>query len=286
MVTDLVSKYKAANFGDKLRSRAAEIQSWLCVGLDPDTAMLPSRVPRTAQGVVDFCRDIVIATSDCAVAFKLQFAFFEALGTDAFSALKFVRDQIPGDIPVIADAKRGDIDNSSKAYARAIFDVLAFDAVTVSPYLGWDALAPFLARPGVGVLVLCKTSNPGASRIQDLRVDGEPLYRRIARQALALDATAEVGLVVGATEPDALEQVRSLSDDVLILAPGVGAQGAEAAEAINIGANDRGDNLLVAASRSILFASTSEDFQSAARAAAETLARSTWLGDRHASPAR
>jgi orotidine-5'-phosphate decarboxylase len=272
----------SARFADRLRQRAAERHSWLCVGIDPDLDMLPSTLSRNPSGITIFCRQVIEATSDYAASFKLNFAFFEALGGEGLAVLKHVRNWIPTAVPVIADAKRGDIGNTARAYARAILDVFNFDAVTVSPYLGWDALDPFLEKSGKGIFVLSKTSNPGASDIQDLPVEGEPLYLRVAREALARDGRADVGLVVGATQLEALRRVRALSQEAVILAPGIGAQGGQAANAMAAGANGRGENLLLTASRSILFASDGEDYADAARWEAQAAARLSWLEERHA----
>jgi orotidine 5'-phosphate decarboxylase subfamily 2 len=263
-------------FTDALQEQSGKKRSWLCVGLDPDLAMLPEGVPRTPEGVLRFCTEIIEATAHYVVAFKMQFAFFEALGPEAFRILKLVRKAVPVEIPVIADAKRGDIDSTSKAYASAILDFLGFDAVTVHAYPGWDSLVPFTSRLGKGVIVVCKTSNAGSSDLQDLEVDGEKLYMRVAREALALDVAADVGLVVGATQLDALRDVRALSEEVIILGPGIGSQGAQITEALAAGANTRGDNLLLAASRSIAFASRSRDYVESARAAAEKAATESW----------
>src|SRR5579884_3325121 len=272
-------------FAVRLRRRAADIRSWLCVGLDPDLERLPDGTSRDASGVEEFCRAIIAATHDYAAAFKINFAFFEVLGTAGWAALDAVRRAIPDDVPVIADAKRGDIGNTDRAYARAILEVLGFDAVTVSPYLGWDSVAPFLGIPGKAALVLCKTSNPGSADFQDLPVDGVPLYMRVARTAIThagLDsAPGEVGLVIGATYPDALRSVRALSDGMVFLVPGVGAQGARAADAVAAGANARGENALISVSREVIFASPDKHFAEAAGRAAQSLAAETVRAPTH-----
>jgi orotidine 5'-phosphate decarboxylase subfamily 2 len=263
-------------FARRLRERAAATRTWLCVGLDPDPRRFPEGIDRNALGAVEFCRQIVAATHDLVAAFKINFAFFEAFGADGWRALHAVRDAIPGDVPVVADAKRGDIPNTATAYAHAIFDVMAFDAVTASPYLGPDSLEPFLGRHGKGVFILCKTSNPGAGFLQDLIVEGEPLYLHLARRLDALSGAADLGFVVGATDAAALAAVRALSPERLILVPGVGAQGARGNEAIACGANEEGRNALVAVSRQILYASPDRDYPAAARGAVERLARELW----------
>jgi orotidine-5'-phosphate decarboxylase len=199
----------------------------------------------------------------------MNFAFFEVLGPDGWQALYEIRSSIPADIVVIADAKRGDISNTARAYAKAILDVLAFDAVTVNPYLGWEALAPFFEFQGTCTLVVCKTSNNGADSLQDTFVDGEPLYMRVARQVVRAHVPAQVGLVVGATHAHALQAVRGLSEDVLLLVPGVGAQGATVETARRFGSNKKGENAVISVSRDILFASSGPDYAEAARRRAQ-----------------
>lgn len=261
-----------AGFARALRDRFTATRSRLCIGLDPDPDRLPAGVPPTAAGMLSFCRSIVDATDDVAAAFKVNFAFFEAAGPDGWKALADLRAAIPSRIPIIADAKRGDIGNTSRAYARAILDVLGYDAVTVNPYLGWDSLDPFFACRGKGIFVLCKTSNPGSADLQDLVVDSEHLYERVARQVVALDVPAEVGLVVGATFPSALGSVRHIAPESLLLVPGSGAQGGSVAEALAAA----GGNTVFTISRDILYASSGPDFASAARERAVLFARQTW----------
>ena len=168
-------------FRDKLLAAARANDSLVCVGLDPSLDSLPTGISRDAEGIVAFNRAIVEATSDLVCAYKPNFAFYEALGPTGLEALRRTRDLIPAHIPTIADAKRGDVGNTARAYARAIFDHYGFDAVTASPYLGRDSLEPFFDYPDRGVFVLCRTSNPGARDLQDLSIDGEPLYRIVAR---------------------------------------------------------------------------------------------------------
>lgn len=278
MVTDFGTKYQARSFAAALRRRALDSSTWLCVGLDPDPSKLPAGLPPTPDGVIRFCKDLVYATAPFAACFKINVAFFEAMGPEGARALRDVRWLIPEDIPVIADAKRGDIGNTSAAYATALLDVLHFDAVTVNPYLGWDALAPFFACTGKGVFVLVRTSNPGSGALQELKVDEEPLFLRVAREALQQESRADIGLVVGATFPRALRAVRQLNDDAMFLVPGVGAQGASAREAVAAGANASGHNALINVSRDIMYASTGDDFAEAAAHAAERLASETWPG--------
>lgn len=260
-----------------VKELALSKRSWLCVGLDPDLAALPDSVPPTPSGVVRFTRDIVEATTASVVAYKINFAFFEVLGPEGWRALAEVRDAVPPQIPVIADAKRGDIANTAKAYADAILGVMDFDAVTVAPYVGWDALEPFLSYAGKGVFVLAKTSNPGASDLQDLVVDGLPLYLRVVSEVLRVPARSDVGFVVGATQREALRRVRQCTDAMLLM-PGVGAQGAGMRDTLEAGRNSAGENALGSVSRQILSASRGPDYAAAAAREAERLARESWEG--------
>ena len=279
MVTDLVTKNQGLAFSERLANRARERRTWLCVGLDPDVDRLPAHLPSSAAGIVEFCGALIEATAAHAAAFKINFAFFEALGREGWAALSTVRDAIPRDIPVIADAKRGDIPSTSRAYAQAIFERLDFDAVTANPFVGWDGLEPFLAYPERCVFVLCRTSNPGAGELQDVDVAGAPLYLHVARRATSLRGPAEVGLVVGATHPAALTAGRALSEALLLLLPGIGAQGAGAREAISSGGNIAGENALVNVSRQIIYASAGDDFAAQAAAAAHRYAEETWISN-------
>lgn len=220
--------------------------SLVCVGLDPQ--------PERLEGpVADFCRRIVDATWRSAVAYKPNIAFFEALGPDGLRDLITVLGHVPDGRLMILDAKRGDIGSTAEAYARAVFGVYGADAVTVSPYLGRDSVAPFLVDAARGAFVLCHTSNPGAGDFQALDVGGRPLYLEVARQARAWNDRGNVGLVVGATYPDALAAVRAAAPELPFLVPGVGAQGGPLEAAVRAGrdANERG--LVVNSSRDIIF---------------------------------
>ena len=256
---------RTSSFLDRLRAAADRNDSWLCVGLDPDPELLPHGL-----SVEDFLRRIVEATSDLVCCFKPNLAFFEALGVDGQIALRAVLRSVPGDIPILVDAKRGDTPQTMRAYVRAIFDDLDADAVTVSPYLGGDSVAPFFAYPDRGVFVLCKTSNPGAAEIQDLRVDGsEPLFMHIARRALTWDQHGTLGLVVGATYPSDVAQVRAIAPDAPILLPGVGAQAGDLERSVQAAVDADGGGAIVNVSRSLLYASRDADWQAAARGEAE-----------------
>lgn len=275
MVTDL-SGTEQTQFSDRVRSRARDVESWLCIGLDPDIGTLPTHLSADARGISTFCQEIVRATHTHAAAFKINFAFFEQFGAEGFDALSQVRDSIPAEIPVIADAKRGDIANTARAYARALFDTFKFDAATISPYLGWDTLEPFMEYRKNGLIVLCKTSNPGSGALQDLPVGDGPLYLHVARRVVELSSQADVGLVVGATHPDSLTRVRSLSSDVLLLVPGVGAQGADIRSTMSLAANRHGENALIAVSRGVAGGSVERNYAQSAARAAERLASMTW----------
>jgi orotidine-5'-phosphate decarboxylase len=257
------------SFREKLAYASEANRSLLCVGLDPDAARLPE------QDVTSFLRAIVEATSDLVCAYKANLAFYEQLGEEGYAALRGVLKAVPEDIPVIADAKRGDVPHTAAAYARAIFDELGFDAATVNPYLGGDSVAPFIEREDRGVLIVCRSSNPGAGDLQDLPVaaDGgqQPLYLAVAALAARWNARGNVGLVVGATYPDELAAVRALCPDMPILVPGVGPQAGELERSVRAGLDAQGGGIIVNASRSVLYASEGRDFAAAARAAAEAL---------------
>ncbi len=229
------------SFIERLEARALEADSLLCVGLDPRG--------EDADACREECFRLIEATADFVAAFKPNSAFFEAHGPAGIAALKEVIAHVPDGIPVILDAKRGDIGDTAQAYARAVFGELNADAVTANPYLGREALAPLLADRTRGVFVLCRTSNPGADEVQGLRVGGEPLYLQIARQALSWGP--EIGLVVGATDPEALRRVRAVAPETWILAPGVGAQGADLQAAVESGLSADGGKLLIVAARCI-----------------------------------
>lgn len=236
-------------FFSRLQNRVRQVDSLLCVGLDPHPQELNAPTPEAAR---DFCFRLIESTQDLAAAYKPNAAFFEAFGPPGFEILKQVIAGVPDGIPVILDAKRGDIASTAQAYARAVFQALGADAVTINPYLGYDALEPFLNAPERAVFLLCKTSNPGASDLQDLNLaDGRRLYEHVARLANEWNRADNLGLVVGATQPDALQQVRRIAPDLWILAPGVGTQGGDLGEALRAGLRPDRMGLLVPVSRGI-----------------------------------
>lgn len=231
------------NFFEWLEQRARSIDSLLCVGLDPRGS--------DVTAVHDECFRLIDATADYACAFKPNSAFFEAFGPAGMIALRDVITHVPADIPVILDAKRGDIADTAEAYAKAAFDVYGAHAITLSPYLGGDSLAPFLARSDRGAFVLCKTSNPGADEFQALSVNDQSLFEVIAQHAQRWSTNGNVGLVVGATDPQALKRVRSLAPDLWFLVPGIGAQGGDLKATLEAGLRADGLGLLINVSRQI-----------------------------------
>ncbi|MGH7452804.1 MAG: orotidine-5'-phosphate decarboxylase [bacterium] len=258
-------------FIQRFQQTLRERQSLLCVGLDPDLQKLPAGLPRSAEGIISFCKEIIAATREFAAAFKINFAFFETLGKVGWEALETVALALPDDLIKIADAKRGDIGNTAKMYAEAIFRRLPFDAMTANPYLGEDAAQPFLEDATKGVFFLCRTSNPGSSDIQNFPDRTRPFYLHIAAQVREWNKNGNAGLVVGATHPRELQEVRKTSPDLPFLIPGVGAQGGDLEAAIRFGATASGDLALINASRSILYADSGNKFGEAAAREAEKM---------------
>jgi orotidine-5'-phosphate decarboxylase len=257
----------AVGFRKKLAAAAARNRSLLCVGLDP----VVSRIP--VADVAAFNRAIVGATCDLVCAYKPNLAFYERLGRDGMRALEATLAVIPADIVTIADAKRGDFEPASAAYADAILGRWGFDSVTVNPYLGRDSLQPFMERGDKGVFVVCRSSNPGAADFQQLPVVSEagarPLYLHVADKVQQWDKLGNAGLVVGATAVPELRAVRELCPSLPILVPGVGAQGGDLEGAIGAGVDSGGRGVVVNASRQVLYARDDEHaFQEAAREAA------------------
>lgn len=245
----------------------------LCVGLDPEPSRLPSGLSKDVAGIVRFCTAITDSTAEVAAAFKPNLAFFEALGPDGWHALTDVCAHVraSGRLLVL-DGKRGDIGNTGRLYAQALYETLDGDAATVAPYMGRDSLAPFLDAAGRCAFVLVATSNPGADDLQTLDAAGEPVFRHVARMAVeaAEEAPGEVGFVVGATRPERIAGLRADFPTVPFLVPGVGAQGGDVRAVLDANA---GGPILVNAGRSILYASSGADFASAAARAATVLAR-------------
>jgi orotidine-5'-phosphate decarboxylase len=223
-------------------------RSLLCVGLDPD----PERIPGGAGGALRHCLEVVHQTAEHACCFKPNAAFWEQYGADGWKALAELRGHIPDRIPLLLDAKRGDMPNTMRAYARAAFEVLGADAITASPYLGADALAELTRYSDRGVYVLCRTSNPGAADLQHLDAGGRPLYLQVASLAERLATAGNVGLVVGATAPEQLAEIRAASR-LPFLVPGVGAQGGDLEAAVRAAWNGDQASCLIAVSRTVLY---------------------------------
>jgi orotidine-5'-phosphate decarboxylase len=256
-------------FIQTLRDAWLRTGSLLCVGLDPEPARFPASVP-AKDAILSFCKAIVDATAPYACAFKPQIAYFAAQrAEDALEALiAYIHASCPG-IPVVLDAKRGDIGSTAQQYAREAFERYGADAVTVSPYLGYDSIEPYLEHAGKGVIVLCRTSNPGGSDLQFLDAGGRPLFETVARLAAGKwNAGGQIGLVVGATFPAELATVRGIVGDMPLLVPGIGAQGGDIEATVRAGRTADGAGMLISSSRAILYAGQGEDYAAAAAAAA------------------
>ena len=238
-----------------LARRVDDCSSLLCVGLDPHIQDLPTATPEAA---LDYCLNLVRQTAPVAAAYKPNAAFFEVFGPQGWAALKELivaiqaeSDRLGSHIPVILDAKRGDIASTAEAYARSAFELLRADAITLNPYMGRDALEPFLVYPEKGVFLLCKTSNPSSSDLQDLPVKGGVLYEYVAQLAQSWNSRANIGLVAGATHLEALQRVRAAAPDLWLLVPGIGAQGGELEATLSAGMRPDGKGVLINISRSI-----------------------------------
>ncbi len=255
-------------FKEKLRASEDRANTIVCLGLDPDSDLLPTGVERSPAGIVSFIKNIVEATADAVASYKLNLAFYERWGREASDLLKETLAVLPKDAPVILDGKRGDIGNTAQAYAHAIFESWRADATTVHPYMGYDSVAPFLAHKDKGVFILCRTSNPGAQDFQQLRAEGEMLYRHVARRAVSWDRHGNVGLVAGATAPAELRDIRQIAQDRPLLVLGLGAQGGDLTRAVRGALRPDGRGAIFAISRAILFASAGPDYAEAARNAA------------------
>jgi orotidine-5'-phosphate decarboxylase len=251
---------------ERLRARRAAVGSALCLGIDPHPDALPDGLEPTVEGIEAFARGLIEAAAPHASAVKINVAFFEAFGSAGWAALERTRADVPRDVPCILDAKRGDITSSAERYAAALLGHLDADGVTVSPYLGEDAVEPFLATGDRLVYVLARTSNPSAARFQALVANGEPIHLHVARWAAERWTDGRVGLVVGATAPDELARLREAVPGPAFLVPGVGAQGGDAGAAARA-ADGTWSPGLVNVSRAIALASRGTDWQAAAAAA-------------------
>ncbi len=257
-------------FTEQLAAAWQQNDSLLCVGLDPDPAKFPVHLKGRDDAIFEFCKSIVDATADLVCSFKPQIAYFAARrAEDQLEALiAHIHEQHPG-VPVILDAKRGDIGSTAEQYAVEAFARFQADAVTVNPYMGRDSVEPYLAFPDKGVILLCRTSNPGGSDLQFLETNGEKLYEHVARLAAEKwNSTGQIGLVVGATFPAEIARVRQIVGDMPLLVPGIGAQGGDVEATVKAGRTAAGSGLMINSSRAILYAGQGEDYVDAARRAA------------------
>jgi orotidine-5'-phosphate decarboxylase len=259
----------AVNFINKLSAAWTTNDSLLCVGLDPDLARMPSHLQHQADGIVTFCKAIIDATADLACSFKPQIAYFAALGAEPQleKICDYLRQHYPH-IPLILDAKRGDIGATAHQYAREAYDRYGADAVTLSPYMGFDSVEPYLDWSDRGQIILCRTSNAGGSDLQFLNVDGKPLYQHVAAMVAGKwNQNGQCALVVGATFPEELAQVRAIVGDMPLLVPGIGAQGGDIEATVKSGKTAGSAGMMISSSRAILYATPAagEDFAAAAR---------------------
>jgi orotidine-5'-phosphate decarboxylase len=258
------------NFTDMLRAAQQAHDSMLCVGLDPEPAKFPGAWQGDAARIFDFCASIVDATRDLACAFKPQIAYFAAQRAEGQleRLIEHIHRVAPG-VPVILDAKRGDIGATAEQYAAEAFERYRADALTLSPFMGFDSIEPYLRYPGKGLILLCRTSNPGGSELQAQRLaSGERLYEHIARLAAGRwNRNGQLGLVVGATYPEEIERVRALAPTLPLLIPGIGAQGGDAAATVRAGwrGGAAPGPIIVSSSRAILYASAGDGHADAAR---------------------
>jgi len=260
-------------FAQKLNSIVKNNNSLLCIGLDPELSKLPSHLQKVKDPIFEFNKAIIDATHDLVCTYKPNIAFYEAEGLEGLKQLeqtiKYIQSSYP-EVPIILDAKRGDIGNTDRMYAKAAFEKWKADAVTVYPYLGKDSLIPFFEYQEKLVIILIRTSNPDAKMFQDIIVDGKPLYLKIAKE-IATWRYNNIGIFVGATYPEELKLIRNIFPTSIFLSAGLGAQQAEIERAVKSGIDENGAGIMFNASRSILYASSGEDFAQKARDEAKKL---------------
>jgi orotidine-5'-phosphate decarboxylase len=258
------------NFIDKLRARWTSSNSLVCVGLDPDLNKIPDHIREMNKPIFEFNRVIIDSTYDIVCAYKPQIAYYSAFGAENELELTitYIGRNYP-DIPVILDAKRGDIGPTAKMYAIEAFERYGADAVTVNPYMGGDTLKPFLDRVDKGVVILCRTSNPGARDLQDIESDNEKIYRIIAKHAASeWNYNKNIMLVVGATYPEELGEIRAVTGEIPFLVPGIGAQGGDVEKAVKNARTPDGTGMALNSSRGIIYAGSGKNFSEAVRKAA------------------
>ncbi len=262
-------------FTQKLINSASKNNSFLCVGPDPDFSKLPEKVKKDQYPQFIFNKAIIDATHDLVCAYKPNSAFYEAQGAQGITELKmtcdYLKDKYP-DLPIILDAKRADIGSTNSGYVTFAFDYLGVDAITLHPYLGREALQPFLDRKDKGCIILCRTSNPGGGEFQDQIVAGEPLYKFVARKVVKeWNANENCLLVAGATYPEELKEIRKIVGDMTLLIPGIGAQGGDVEKTVCAGVNSEGAGMIISTSRAVIFASSGDDFATRAQEEAQKL---------------
>jgi orotidine-5'-phosphate decarboxylase len=259
------------SFAEMLHGAQQMNQSMLCVGLDPDLSRFPDGVAPRPESIVSFNRAIIEATSDIVSCYKPNMGFYLPFGAAGIDALEQIRRDVPAHVPVLLDAKMGDIDITSRGYARAVFDTWGFDAVTVNPFLGYDSLEPFIEYADRGIFVLAKTSNAGSGLLQDRRLVGDDsitVSETVAYHASEWNLHGNIGLVVGATYPQQIADLRVIAPDLPFLIPGIGAQSGDIETAVRAGLDPSGAGVIVNASRAVTYASSGADFRDAARHAA------------------
>lgn len=255
------------NFIQKLENAWASSDSLLCVGLDPNWQKIPEHLKQLPEPIFEFCKAIVDATHDLVCAFKPQIAYFAGLQAEdqLEKTLNYIRETYPH-IPIILDSKRGDIGSTAEMYAVEAFDRYGADAVTVNPYMGQDSAQPFLDRAERGTILLCRTSNPGASDLQDLEIEGQPIYEKVARMiSETWNANNNCCIVVGATWPKQMSRLREITGNMPFLVPGVGAQGGDVEALVKAGQTINGTGMIINSSRGVIYADNGENFAMASR---------------------
>lgn len=263
------------SFHQKLNTIIEKNNSLVCVGLDSDIDKLPDNIKHRESPQFEFNKAIIDATHDLVCCYKPNTAFYEAYGNKGLQELKKTCDYIRGiypDVPIIIDAKRGDIGNTNNGYAKFVFDYLSADAITVIPYFGIEALGPFFVHPGKGIIIGCHSSNPGAKEFQELEINGKPLYHIVAEEIMKqYGNNPECMIFMGATYPEELGTIRTIIKDMTILAPGIGAQEGAIEKAVKAGLNTHKEGLIINSSRGIIFASSGDDFAEKAKKETEKL---------------
>lgn len=250
---------------EKLTEIQDKNKSMICLGLDLDAKRMPAECAKSIKGMYEFAMNIIEATKDCVCAYKPNMAFYENMGHEGLSLLESILNRMPSNVSVVLDGKRGDIGNTASFYAEAMFKQMNADWVTLNPYMGYDALRPFLEYKNKGIFVLCLTSNTGSKDFQLIDIDGKPLYRVVAEKVDYWNKEDNCGLVVGATQPEQLKEIRSVSGDMPLLIPGVGAQGGSLEKAAVYGTDNFKKSALINVSRSVLYASNGDDYAERAR---------------------